>query len=227
MTAALVIAITLVPMLEWLERRGVPSRFAAAVCVDLLPLAGVVRRRVDRPAGNRLGRADSRADSEGEGGARARPRPVQVLRPVHRADPVADDDPGQRPDSPDRDSQFAVGPAHLVGAAPAHPALLRAAGHLLLPRRLDGDAEADDRQPRKLRRRADHRARHPAGRRRDLDLHRHDHPHQRGPGRADGADPVAAGHGFADHVGRHRRGAELHPLSRPDRRRRSCCSSAG
>ena len=32
-TAALVIAITLVPMLEWLERRGVPSRFAAAVCV--------------------------------------------------------------------------------------------------------------------------------------------------------------------------------------------------
>ena len=32
-TAALVIAITLVPMLEWLERRGVPSRIAAAVCV--------------------------------------------------------------------------------------------------------------------------------------------------------------------------------------------------
>ena len=32
-TAALVIAITLVPMLEWLERRGVPSRMAAAVCV--------------------------------------------------------------------------------------------------------------------------------------------------------------------------------------------------
>ena len=32
-TAALVIAITLVPMLEWLERRGVPSRVAAAVCV--------------------------------------------------------------------------------------------------------------------------------------------------------------------------------------------------
>jgi predicted PurR-regulated permease PerM len=32
-TAALVIAITLVPMLEWLERRGVPSRLGAAVCV--------------------------------------------------------------------------------------------------------------------------------------------------------------------------------------------------
>jgi len=32
-TAALVIAITLVPMLEWLERHGVPSRLAAAICV--------------------------------------------------------------------------------------------------------------------------------------------------------------------------------------------------
>ena len=32
-TAALVIAITLVPMLEWLERRGVPSKLASAVCV--------------------------------------------------------------------------------------------------------------------------------------------------------------------------------------------------
>ena len=32
-TAALVIAITLVPMLEWLERRGVPSKVASALCV--------------------------------------------------------------------------------------------------------------------------------------------------------------------------------------------------
>ena len=32
-TAALVIAITLVPMLEWMERRGMPSRIAAAICV--------------------------------------------------------------------------------------------------------------------------------------------------------------------------------------------------
>jgi predicted PurR-regulated permease PerM len=32
-TAALVIAITLVPMLEWFERRGVPSRMASALCV--------------------------------------------------------------------------------------------------------------------------------------------------------------------------------------------------
>jgi predicted PurR-regulated permease PerM len=32
-TAALVVAITLVPMLEWFERRGVPSRIAAVLCV--------------------------------------------------------------------------------------------------------------------------------------------------------------------------------------------------
>jgi predicted PurR-regulated permease PerM len=32
-TAALVIAITLVPMLEWFERRGVPSKLASALCV--------------------------------------------------------------------------------------------------------------------------------------------------------------------------------------------------
>jgi predicted PurR-regulated permease PerM len=32
-TAALVIAIALVPMLEWFERRGVPSRMASALCV--------------------------------------------------------------------------------------------------------------------------------------------------------------------------------------------------
>jgi predicted PurR-regulated permease PerM len=32
-TAALVIAITLVPLLEWFERRGVPSRLASGLCV--------------------------------------------------------------------------------------------------------------------------------------------------------------------------------------------------
>jgi predicted PurR-regulated permease PerM len=32
-TAALVVAITLVPILEWFERRGVPSRLAAVLCV--------------------------------------------------------------------------------------------------------------------------------------------------------------------------------------------------
>src|SRR3954447_16395082 len=34
-TAALVVAIALVPMLEWFERRGIPSKPAAGLCVVL------------------------------------------------------------------------------------------------------------------------------------------------------------------------------------------------
>ena len=37
-TAALVVAIALVPMLEWFERRGVPSKLAAVVCVIIFLL---------------------------------------------------------------------------------------------------------------------------------------------------------------------------------------------
>ena len=37
-TAALVVAIALVPLLEWFERRGVPSRLAAGLCVIIFLL---------------------------------------------------------------------------------------------------------------------------------------------------------------------------------------------
>ena len=37
-TAALVVAIALVPLLEWFERRGVPSRLAAALCLMIFVL---------------------------------------------------------------------------------------------------------------------------------------------------------------------------------------------
>nr|WP_317617473.1 hypothetical protein [Sphingomonas daechungensis] len=40
-TAALVVAITLVPMLEWFERRGVPSRLAAGLCIIFFILIAV------------------------------------------------------------------------------------------------------------------------------------------------------------------------------------------
>jgi predicted PurR-regulated permease PerM len=40
-TAALVIAIALVPMLEWFERRGVPSRIAAALCVFIFLMLAI------------------------------------------------------------------------------------------------------------------------------------------------------------------------------------------
>src|SRR3954453_22905936 len=37
-SAALVVAIALVPLLEWFERRGVPSRLAAGLCVIIFLL---------------------------------------------------------------------------------------------------------------------------------------------------------------------------------------------
>ena len=40
-TAALVIAIALVPLLEWFERRGVPSRLASGLCVILFLLIAI------------------------------------------------------------------------------------------------------------------------------------------------------------------------------------------
>ena len=52
-TAALVIAIALVPMLEWFERRGVPSRLAAALCVlvflaiSIFAMAAIVIPAID------------------------------------------------------------------------------------------------------------------------------------------------------------------------------------
>src|SRR4051812_40386491 len=53
-TAALVVAIALVPMLEWFERRGVPSKASAGLCVLLfLVLALFAVWAVVMPAGNR------------------------------------------------------------------------------------------------------------------------------------------------------------------------------
>src|SRR5438132_3295774 len=40
-TAALVVAVALVPMLEWFERRGVPSPLAAGLCVILFLAAAI------------------------------------------------------------------------------------------------------------------------------------------------------------------------------------------
>src|SRR3954471_9377123 len=40
-TAALVVAIALVPLLEWFERRGVPSRLSAGLCVIIFLAAAV------------------------------------------------------------------------------------------------------------------------------------------------------------------------------------------
>src|SRR4051812_11274400 len=53
-TAALVVAIALVPLLEWFERRGIPSKASAGLCVLLfLVLALFAVWAVVMPAGNR------------------------------------------------------------------------------------------------------------------------------------------------------------------------------
>src|SRR3954464_335278 len=50
-TAALVIAIALVPMLEWLERRGLPSALAAFTCVvAFLAVANIAVASIVLPA---------------------------------------------------------------------------------------------------------------------------------------------------------------------------------
>jgi predicted PurR-regulated permease PerM len=52
-TAAMVVAIALVPMLEWFERRGVPSKFAAFLCVviflmlTIFTIASIVLPAID------------------------------------------------------------------------------------------------------------------------------------------------------------------------------------
>src|SRR5690349_23531203 len=40
-TAALVVAIALVPLLEWFERRGIPSKAAAGLCVLIFLLIAI------------------------------------------------------------------------------------------------------------------------------------------------------------------------------------------
>lgn len=61
-TAALVVAVALVPMLEWLERRRVPSSFAAFVCIALfLSAANIAVALIVVPAANWFARLPERA----------------------------------------------------------------------------------------------------------------------------------------------------------------------
>ena len=191
-TAALVVAIALVPLLEWFERRGrAVASSSAGLCVHHLPaLAMFAIGSIVIPATDWVAQVphEDRARS-----ARRSSRCFELYKNLDRfidrttsqiaIAPSAADAHGQR----SRHRNSMLGLADQLGAAPADPAVLRAAGDLLLPRRLDRDAQENDRQPRQLRGRADHRPGDPAGGRRDLDLSRHDHPHQHRPGRADGA----------------------------------------
>ena len=62
-TAALVIAIALVPMLEWFERRGVPSKLASALCVIIfLAIATFAVLSIVLPAIDWVARVPERID---------------------------------------------------------------------------------------------------------------------------------------------------------------------
>ena len=181
-TAALVIAIALVPMLEWFERRGVPSKLAAGLCVIIfLMIAVFAIGSIVLPAIDWVALIPERI-AEGAGSARRRcSTSTRRLDKFHRPDLLAD-------------RHFASEPGRTVRIETPNSMLgllTTSAPHLLIQLFFallviffflagwTGDAQAHDRQPRQLRRRADDRARDPAGRRRDLDLHRHDHAHQR------------------------------------------------
>ena len=209
-------------------RRAVAARRPACACIIFLPMAIFAIGSIVVPATDWVALVPERIGKV-RAGARAGARPLQEPRPVHRPHDLAD---RSRPATSARTVRIetpnsVLGLLDHLGAAPADPAVLRAAGDLLLPRRLDHDAQADDRQPRQLRRRADHRPGDPAGGRRDLDLSRHDHAHQRRPRRADRAGPVVARHAVAGDVGRHRRGAATTSPISGRSPRRCCCSSAG
>ncbi len=64
-TAALVIAIALVPMLEWFERRGVRATHRRRPVRHHLPCRRCLRHRLDRASGDRLGGDGARADRPG------------------------------------------------------------------------------------------------------------------------------------------------------------------
>ena len=177
-TAALVVAIALVPLLEWFERRGVPAKASAGLCVIIfLTLMIFALGSIVIPASDWVHQVPSKIPK-----VRTALEPVLdiyknfdrfISRTVAQMAVSSEQTRSVRIETPN-----SMLLAHQLGAAFAHPALLRAAGDFLFPVRLDRDAQAHDRQPRQLRRRADDGAGDPAGGRCHLDLSRHDHPHQ-------------------------------------------------
>ena len=80
-TAALVVAIALVPMLEWFERRGVPSKLAAGLCVIIfLLIAMFAIGSIVLPAIDWVALVPERID-QGPRGAGAGARSLQEPRP--------------------------------------------------------------------------------------------------------------------------------------------------
>ena len=180
-TAALVIAIALVPMLEWFERRGVPAKLAAVLCVVIfLMIAVFAIASIVLPAIDWVALIPSRIERVTKALAPLLDLYSNLQKFIDRtvsdiAVGAADNGRTVRVETPNS-------MLDLITASAPHAAIQLFFALLVIYFFLagwTGDAQAHDRQPRQLRRRADHRARHPAGRRRDLDLYRHHHRHQR------------------------------------------------
>ena len=174
-------------MLEWLERRRVPSALAAFICVLVfIAMANIAVASIVLPAADwvrllpeRIGRVRDTLDADDRrlfgpralhrrhrravrNSARPAPRTVRLETPNSLLDIIATSAP--------------------FAAIQMFFALLVIFFFLA---GWTADAQAHDHHPRKLRRGDDHRAGDPAGGRRDLDLSRHDHDreHRHGPGR--------------------------------------------
>ena len=85
-TAALVVAIALVPLLEWFERRGIPSKPAAGLCVVIfLVLALFAIGSIVIPASDWVAQVPQKI-TKVRARARTGVRPLQEPRQVHRPD---------------------------------------------------------------------------------------------------------------------------------------------
>ena len=139
LTAALVIAIALVPLLEWLERRRVPAPLAALLCVSLfLVLANIALASIVVPAiewfrvlPERIVRIQTNLAPLLDLYASLERFVNETLATVRRRIDVRGADGGGGA------AAIARRCAGDLGAVRADPDVLRDAGDLFLPRRLD------------------------------------------------------------------------------------------
>ena len=228
-TAALVVAIALVPLLEWFERRGVPSKLAAGLCVIIFLAVRDLRDRLDRHPGDRLGRAGPAKIPKVRAALEPVIQTLQEPRQVHRPRPSRR---SRSRRASGREPSRIETPNSMLGL------LTSSAPHLLIQlffallviffflagwtamRKKTivsrGSFEGALTTARVIQQVVDATSTY-LGTITLINI---------GARRADGAGPVVARHALAGDVGRHRRGRQLHPLSRADRLARCCCSSA-
>ena len=188
-TAALVIAIALVPLLEWLERRRVPSALAAFICVMLfLTVANAAVAAIIFPASewvrllpDRIGRIRQTLGPLFDIYADLQAFIDDVVRQFGRSPGLAHQT--VTVETPNSLLQIIATSAPFAVIQMFFAVLVifffLSGWTRMRKRTIIGRVE--------LRRRDDHRAGDPAGGRRDLDLSRHDHHGEHRHGRGGGA----------------------------------------